>query len=191
MCHRGQRPRPASPMVAPAARTTVVLFAATWCLLFGLTHTVFSTLWPGALTWGAKALASLPVALALIQLLGDYAVWGPRGRPTDGAGGSAATRTWLDQREGTVARRQHAGGSDVVWARLAPDKDWAAHEATTGRAIGLCRQGVAVRHDVPDEPTPALLPAWMWRWAMPERIDTFRQERQLKYGSGKERTGAY
>jgi hypothetical protein len=177
-------------MAAPAARTTVVLFASTWSLLFGLCHTVFSTLWPGALTWGAKALASLPVALALIQLLGDYAVWGPRGRPTGGVEGSAATRTWLDQREG-VARRQHAGGSDVVWARLAPDKDWAAHEATTGRAIGLCRQGVAVRHDVPDEPTPPLVPAWLWRWAMPERIDTFRQERQLKYGSGKERTGAY
>ena len=176
--------------MAPAARTTGILFAATWCLLFGLTHTVFTTLWPGALSWGAKALASLPVALALIQLLGDYAYWGPRG-PESGAGGSAPNRTWLDQREGTVAQRQHAGGSDVVWARLAPDRDWAAHEATTGRAIGLCRRGIAVRHDVPDEPVKPLLPAWMWRWAVPERVDTFRQERQLKYGSGKERTGAY
>jgi hypothetical protein len=101
--------------------------------------------------------------------------------------------TWLDTREGSrVARRQTTGGSDVVWAKLAPDADWAAHEATTGRAIGLCKSGVAVRHDVDDEPVKPLIPARLWRWAMPDRVDTFKQERAIpKYGASKQRMGAF
>lgn len=176
-----------------SAAATTLLFALSWCLLFTLTNGVVSSLWPGALTAGAKALFSLALCPGLFVLLGDYAIFGPTGRPT--AQTDAATvvgsDTWLDKRAGGVARRQNTGGSDVVWARLAPDADWAAHEATTGRAIGLCKQGVAVRHDVSDEPVKPLLPAWMWRWAVPDRVDTFRAERAVQYGARKERTGAY
>jgi hypothetical protein len=57
---------------------------------------------------------------------------------------------FMDNRPGTIAARQN-NGNDTLWVRLAPNPDYTARDATTGRATGVYAQR-PVAHDVDDTP---------------------------------------
>jgi hypothetical protein len=74
---------------------------------------------------------------------------------------------FMDNRPGTIAARQN-NGNDTLWVRLAPNPDYTARDATTGRATGVYAQR-PVAHDVDDTPRR---PSWFsasWNLIRPWR----------------------
>jgi hypothetical protein len=97
------------------------------------------------------------------------------------------TRPVMDTRPGTVAARQNVG-NDTLWVRLAPNPDYAARDAVTGRSTGVfARHPVA--HDVDDTPSRPWLPA-SWNLIRHYR-DTFGRTTGVRYGDRLHGTGIH
>ena len=98
----------------------------------------------------------------------------------------------MDARPGTVATRQNAG-NDTLWVQLAPNPDFQARDAITGRATGVYSVR-PVQHEVDDSPRrPWLSPMWNmirpWRGA--NDAPYYGKTLGVRYGDRRDKTGLF
>jgi len=95
----------------------------------------------------------------------------------------------LDRRPGVFAATS-CESRDTLWVRLAPNEEYTAREAHTGRAIGtFARRPIA--HDVDDTPTLPWIPA-SWNMIRPWRdwdFPWYGKSVGVRYGDKASKTG--